>query len=1451
MSLIKNGDGVKVSTFESIQIGNDTYYVRQYVTLNQGDSIYWYNFDGNPNYDNLKLKLNDTVIIQADLYGYQGYIFGDWSSSIPNNMCLYMTASGYLNYYLGAAANSSTDYYCQVKVQQGVHIYGFSNGQCFCDNQILTRNSNHEELTSEQKEQYYNDGKTNDNYFRIGGAANYSFKLYRAIININETKSTYSYYPISNDNGTYVATYEALKEGALTAIHHPHSSVGPKVKYGISLDDIKSITGSNYRDLMAIITQDSGLSMKIGKTYADNPYSITRNGINHEFAFCLGDVPICGSNGAVRQNYKKGELIFGRRPKWNIWANSMPYSMWNRPETDYTQHYDASIPVYATYNIVDHWGKNGYVNLDWFNGYCYEDCDKPEVKFIDEEGNEKTAIKIYYHNSVVCNCTNETIMPGLCDDNPSGSHTVSSMFQNMFAADASIYNYDNKFEDSSVWMKLGNIVNWNRTQQQQMNEDMVNGVEPTFNQLVYGMAATLTHSFLTLQDNGNGGVYPDYVDILIGYANVQTRDRQTSTAQYIRDTPFIALSSESSADTIKRFKQGLNPINNEKIKCEQLRASGNEPVRLYNEILSAVDSSGNHTYTIDAVGSMDLLKRQTEIADTETPKESDLVHLNKFIQPTVLTIIGQIDKYQLQPADLRNYLNYVKLKKTNNYLFARDGYDHSSAIQDPYGGWSVRGTTNTTKLIFMNAIKETNPNFIHSDRLYTDNTAYYFFPLGIKAGTSDKYCYSHYKINSNAQYNTQYSSGTRIGGLFIPFTLLTKDFTTYSKIIDNYTSATGLLYTENNLQLRIIAEITQNIDKGNGEWEVKKDRVSKIVLRPSDISNDIEFNTDYIFTGSNYLNLAIGTENIWIGSILTTDLPNICATLTDWETLEYGDEFPTNITTKFWIQNETVASSIFTFDGTYRYNYINECWGKCIFGASLYVFIKDRSNEEWIHSYDENPNYFEDVIISHWLYGVKANVFTYSTTTPSSIGSVGTYDDPLSGVPNTWNDSLTTRSNSNQKLYMSERFFAKVKEPSDNRQIDINDRWNRSFSLIYQRYIEQKVFTDQVWQDPVEIKDDTDKQFIKIVLYIIEGDENVVKANPLNYIKYIENDGFYGVENGEILTCVFKYKVRYDSFGNRQSNSYSYRYYDQNGNQHLYDPVENVYYYSGFPSGGWTVINLYFDIDLNYLGCSDVYETSISTYNGNDKPDSSYVSISSYQKSDNSCGVANVYDYKVGQKYMFSKNSVLSPKNEPDKWDSFETAVTSSTASEYRFMYSEQTVFNIFGDCYKIYNLIQIKGDLEKDQYYPIRWKDVYKLNQIAQRYRDCPADNQSTIISESWYMLDSPYYEEQQSNQDYKPYLNKFISAIHAQDVHEEILAPYKINGLNVSINDIVEVRVPYSCHDQYYTNNKTCRFSITSPQYMSTGSGSGDTTTWDNPSQWGFHCVPKYYCYLIKDEN
>ena len=1436
MSLYKKSgsNDVKVGVLQNVTINNVTYNIKEYIDLS-GNTIHPFSVETDADFKE-KLKLKDTVIIQGNFGNFRGYLFSDFNSSLSNLMTIFVNESSVI-WYLGSGDHP----YCSIPIERGTHIYGFHEGQPFYDNQILEPSNDSYLLNDNEKESYFYTDKQSDSYFTIGSTSNSnnSYKIYRVIISCSETGKTYSYYPCSD--GTTHKIYEALSTESFSEDTFTNSSVGKNVKYGVSIDDIKAITGSKYRDLMAIMAEDSGIELTIANENADPPYILRQNGIDHEFAFSLTDISI--PENAIRQsnlsNYKKGELIFGRRPKWNIWANSMPYSIWNKPETDYTGGYDPTKLVYATYNLTEHWNKNGQVKLEWFENYCESDENRPEVKFINPDGTDAKNIEIHYHNGVPCFCGKNQVMPGLCENDHADFWRV---LNETLTAENAIYLYSNELPDSSVGMKLGNIINWNTSQKEQYEADKING-DYTMNQLIYGMCATLSHSFLTAVADRNGGYTTELVNIIIGYATEQTKQAQSTISQNNRigTLPLVALSSDSDTTTIERFKNGRIIEDGQevgKLMYEKLRATGNEEVRLFNEILASINRNGDHIYKIDAVGSMNLLKRPTEIYETDTPKETDLVYLNKFINSTKLSIKGVFD-----PS---NEITTVEATEIMRMIY------NSAIIYLPPGTsdqmTSLPSSQKNTRIIFMNQ----KNNLGIDPALATSETPVYFFPLGYNY--NDQAVGEHYRNYADSVvYNNK-----KYGGIVIPFLLTIKDFTNYEAIVNNkdntdpnyyqiiqgsptdndktissgytifvkntanynsYDSYIGRKYINDsysnvhygandlirwdevnnmsaqyptyitshrfkyntNLNLSVIAEVIYSKDVLDANDKVidkiiKKDRIRKPAYQIESMLDGDYYKNYYnngmtqMFNYSNYLELSTNQDYAWFINISTKDCPHVIQRVSG--TSEFYDtdpnvyyKIPDDVTVKFWVENSN--SSIITFGNGFKtesnhtwfeYSSVNDSWYKPILGSSLYIFIKDLQNNEW-----KNGPF--KLTISHWLYGKKLNAFitTNSSSVPTKLlDSTGDYLNGLdvnssgqilqSGEPSNWKDYIDLTSGSH--IWMSERFFAKLANLPET--INFNK---------YVNLIEQKLFTDKGWSTPIEIKNEEFKPIVFMVYINSEFEQQIVN-NIDSYIKYVENDGFYGIIKDDIVyTTVYKiyYNESDDSYEIDQ-DLYCYNVDTEEieaGISYNDDAFLNYKSYYIYLNEDLTVDHVEFKQD-DHDFFDNFHQSLLNKNYGYNTNNISLIQAATMHLT------IDYYYYTSSVTYMFSKNSVNTPDREPDAWITInEFLNTGEHSQDYKFMYVEKVQFDMFGLCYKTFNIIQIVDEGDSDNFYPILNKDIRKLNLLTQY---------TEYIDPYWYKISNSNIVVNKRKCPYSP---------------KEILAPYKINGLNVSIKDIVQVQI------------------------------------------------------------
>lgn len=130
----------------------------------------------------------------------------------------------------------------------------------------------------------------------------------------------------------------SIANNKLTVSHHDN------IDYGISINDLASFIGSGYHDLLAIMCDYRGIQKDlyhpdISTPAYDAPDEILKDGVVVlRSAFALSDIAADGTRSDIiplpagctlntrsagLRSYEAGDLIFGCKPKWNIWGDGI------------------------------------------------------------------------------------------------------------------------------------------------------------------------------------------------------------------------------------------------------------------------------------------------------------------------------------------------------------------------------------------------------------------------------------------------------------------------------------------------------------------------------------------------------------------------------------------------------------------------------------------------------------------------------------------------------------------------------------------------------------------------------------------------------------------------------------------------------------------------------------------------------------------------------------------------------------------------------------------------------------------------------------------------------------------------------------------------------------------------------------------------------------------------
>lgn len=213
-------------------------------------------------------------------------------------------------------------------------------------------------------------------------------------------------------------------------------------QYGIQLDDIRYITQSGYKDLLALLAEDNPSKALPGAT---PPYRID----GKPFAFRINTIPsgMSHSSGDDWNGLADGELVKGRRPKWNIWHDIIKFGKYTDDQTA------SNVMRKMHFNIFkDNRGEDTHDMLAVFDGYTESSGDVHEPSFsIDGE------IGMEFHNGFCANIAYEDKIVGSLTSNGGGydEHSifrfrrVSGGMGNVILGNLPLWNYSASEQDDA------------------------------------------------------------------------------------------------------------------------------------------------------------------------------------------------------------------------------------------------------------------------------------------------------------------------------------------------------------------------------------------------------------------------------------------------------------------------------------------------------------------------------------------------------------------------------------------------------------------------------------------------------------------------------------------------------------------------------------------------------------------------------------------------------------------------------------------------------------------------------------------------------------------------------------------------------------------------------------------------------------------------------------------
>ena len=278
-----NGLIPKTDASGNLISGGSGRYAQTYADMGTGTTG-WFQIDGNA-------SVNDSILILASIpQDSNGYFFGCFKSATGEGTGLWLRKDG--NQICFKCGGSTSE---EVKVDwsEGFHTYGFiSDGQggtMLLYDGVCQRESNYTNpLTSSD---HYYVGRCNG---RLSSSSDSPANVLIGKV-VAMTDKTYHYYPTSTSvNGLTPCGWYETRE-----YQNVRKSIGltsgVSAPYGVSIEDLREITGSGYHDLIALMAGDAGVATELGWTAesghpnsAASPYVAK----NNNFAFSLYNVHI-------------------------------------------------------------------------------------------------------------------------------------------------------------------------------------------------------------------------------------------------------------------------------------------------------------------------------------------------------------------------------------------------------------------------------------------------------------------------------------------------------------------------------------------------------------------------------------------------------------------------------------------------------------------------------------------------------------------------------------------------------------------------------------------------------------------------------------------------------------------------------------------------------------------------------------------------------------------------------------------------------------------------------------------------------------------------------------------------------------------------------------------------------------------------------------------------------
>ena len=394
MSIIKvNQDGknhLKIVRLSEFKVKNQTYTINvQGIRVN--GATHWVT----PLHSSGAMR----VIIMANVSASTtGYMFGDSRFAI-----LFAGGNVVWNYNGGQYTRA---------IEVGTHLFGFIDGKPYYDGSMLSSST---VTASTSADVCYIGSANNPDPTPLNNASIIKVELYGHETNTADVKGTWSYYATRiNGNGYLIEKWANILNAHLgtqpTAATQDDGSFDSTV-WGVSIDDLRQVVPTGLYDLAGIYTEDGGV---VSGDYVEPEIvegTINGTEVERRMAFrWRTDSGYTLPTGFAKKTHSlddvegnvtgiHGELLLGRKPTWNIWADNVNMGRYIHGY-DHTQQ-SISYNTTLRFNLLkDKYGQDkpkGF-NLEEWENYSPTLFHKPDLRVNNLQGQKIADFTIEFVN---------------------------------------------------------------------------------------------------------------------------------------------------------------------------------------------------------------------------------------------------------------------------------------------------------------------------------------------------------------------------------------------------------------------------------------------------------------------------------------------------------------------------------------------------------------------------------------------------------------------------------------------------------------------------------------------------------------------------------------------------------------------------------------------------------------------------------------------------------------------------------------------------------------------------------------------------------------------------------------------------------------------------------------------------------------------------------------------